>query len=413
LPAYAAAIAAGADFVECDVHLTADLQPICRHDADLSATTDAAERFPSRERTREVDGLNVTGVFACDLTLDEVRTLRARQRWPEDRGTAHDGAYGVATLDELMVLVDGSSSAASTSPPSVGRVVGLYPETKHAAWHDAIFAERWRRRDPRLMAGLRALLGSKEEDRTNGRRLLERAVVARLAKGGYLNGAASSDAWRARPAYVQSFEIESLRAVEALAQRGGMRTAGARLPAVLPRANKGGNAVPLVLLLGGWPGWRTADTGETLERQLSRLETTWAREVDGVGPWKESLFAIGGREQAAEGGASAAVAAAHGGDVAAAEAEAAAGLDTESATPPEPSGLLPRLKAAGLVVHAYSVRPEQRFVLPGFGGRSEREMAALFFGGGGADGTGVDGAFADHPAAMVRFLVAQGLRSEA
>jgi glycerophosphoryl diester phosphodiesterase len=475
LPAYAAAIAAGADFVECDVHLTADLAPICRHDADLSATTDAAERFPERVTTRTVDGSSIRGVFACDLTLAEVRTLKARQRWPEDRGRAHDGAYGVAALDDLLGLVEAAAGAGGSNG---GRVVGVYPETKHAAWHDAVFAERWRRRDPRLAAALRALLGGErgEPDRTSGRRLLERAVVARLVRRGYVTGApVGSEAWRARPAFVQSFEVESLRAVDALAQRAlaaaaaaaaaaarrragdgaalasaAAAVAGARLPAVLPRARRalgGKNAVPLVLLLGGWPGWRAADTGETLAAQLGRLEAGWGREVDGAGPWKESLFvaaAQGGEEDkaaeaeapsaAAAAALSAEVAAAHGGDVAA--AEVAASGAAAAAAPPAPSGLLARLKAAGLVVHAYTVRPEPRFVLPGFGGRPEREMAALFRGGGsgiggggkggggkgggggggggeGGQGGGVDGAFADHPAAMVGFLVAEGLRSAA
>jgi glycerophosphoryl diester phosphodiesterase len=520
LPAYAAAIAAGADMVECDVHLTADLQPICRHDPDLATTTDALARFPERARTRVVDGQTLgPGVFACDLTLAEARTLRAKQRWPADRGSQHDGAYGVATLQELLALVDalagavgagggaasssGSSfsggSASPDSPAPCARVIGVYPETKHAAWHDEVFSERWRRRDARLLAGLSALEeeqqqqaggGKKkqlQEDRSNGRRLLERVVASRLVAAGYAGrGPIGSDSWRARPALVQSFELESLRAVAWLAGEGvGGAAAGgggaaavaagvaagaaesradhkkaggggggaasaasastaswsilrAKLPPVLPRAQKGANALPLVLLLGGWPGWQTPDTRETVAQQLGRMERTWAREVDGAGPWKELLFELpasgsGDRHTAAAApvAPSAATAAAHGGDVAAAEAEAeaAAGHEEELA-PPKPSGLLERLKAAGLAVHAYSVRAEPRFVLPGFAGSAAREMGALFGLGRGGGGLGVggrgggvgggsspshpppmlDGAFADFPAAMVGFLVGEGMR---
>ncbi len=65
-------------------------QMICRHDTNLNETTDAAEKFPDRARTYEVDGEKSTGVHAIDLTLAEVRTLRARQRFPF-RDQSHNG----------------------------------------------------------------------------------------------------------------------------------------------------------------------------------------------------------------------------------------------------------------------------------------------------------------------------------
>jgi glycerophosphoryl diester phosphodiesterase len=45
VPAYLAAIQEGADFIECDVVVTKDLQLICRHEPNLNDTTDAWERF--------------------------------------------------------------------------------------------------------------------------------------------------------------------------------------------------------------------------------------------------------------------------------------------------------------------------------------------------------------------------------
>lgn len=45
LPAYQLAIDQGADFIECDVQVTKDLQLICRHDPVLDTTTDAAKHF--------------------------------------------------------------------------------------------------------------------------------------------------------------------------------------------------------------------------------------------------------------------------------------------------------------------------------------------------------------------------------
>jgi hypothetical protein len=55
----------------------------------------------------------VTGVFAADLTLAELRQLRAKQRW-EFRDTSHDWQYGVVTFDEFL------DAALSVS-------VGVYP----------------------------------------------------------------------------------------------------------------------------------------------------------------------------------------------------------------------------------------------------------------------------------------------
>lgn len=43
--AYLLAIQEGADFIECDVVVTKDLQLICRHEPQLNDTTDAAEKF--------------------------------------------------------------------------------------------------------------------------------------------------------------------------------------------------------------------------------------------------------------------------------------------------------------------------------------------------------------------------------
>lgn len=45
IPAYLEAIREGADFIECDVVVTRDLQLICRHEPNLNDTTDAMELF--------------------------------------------------------------------------------------------------------------------------------------------------------------------------------------------------------------------------------------------------------------------------------------------------------------------------------------------------------------------------------
>jgi glycerophosphoryl diester phosphodiesterase len=52
---------------------------ICRHEPLLSNTTNADEKFPDRKRKYIIDGEEFEGVFSVDLTLAEVKTLRARQ----------------------------------------------------------------------------------------------------------------------------------------------------------------------------------------------------------------------------------------------------------------------------------------------------------------------------------------------
>jgi glycerophosphoryl diester phosphodiesterase len=90
LAAYAAAIAAGVDGLECDVRVSLDGHPVCIHDRAVDRTTDG-------------EGLVAT------LTLDELRAL------------------GVPSLRELSALVAGA-----------GRPLELAVETKHPSRHGGV-----------------------------------------------------------------------------------------------------------------------------------------------------------------------------------------------------------------------------------------------------------------------------------
>lgn len=132
LPAYALAILQGADYIEPDLVITRDGVLVARHDAELSATTDVAahEGFAARRRRQAVDGKHVDGWFAEDFTLEELRTLRARERFADLRpqSALHDGQYGIATFAEILrflATVNAARRDAGRSP------VGVYPETKH------------------------------------------------------------------------------------------------------------------------------------------------------------------------------------------------------------------------------------------------------------------------------------------
>ena len=128
LAAYELAIEQGADYVEPDLVVTKDLVLVARHENELSDTTDVGSReeFADRRRSKTIDGRLVSGWFAEDFTLAELRTLRARERLPGMRpaNTRYDGLYQVPTFAEIVQLVRAKEA-------ETGRTIGLYPELKH------------------------------------------------------------------------------------------------------------------------------------------------------------------------------------------------------------------------------------------------------------------------------------------
>ena len=128
LASYRLAIELGADFIEPDLVVTKDGVLVARHENEISGTSDVAERpeFADRQTTKTIDGTNLTGWFVEDFTLAELKTLRAKERIPGVRpdNTAFDGQFEIPTLKEIIDLV--KSVEAET-----GKKVGIYPETKH------------------------------------------------------------------------------------------------------------------------------------------------------------------------------------------------------------------------------------------------------------------------------------------
>ncbi|MEN9628644.1 MAG: hypothetical protein RJA10_1871, partial [Pseudomonadota bacterium] len=105
LEAYGKAIEMGADVIEPDLVSTKDGVLIARHEPNLIATTDVADRpeFAARRKTIKVDGVDETGFYASDFTLAEIKTLRARQSFAE-RDQSHNGKYTIPTFDEVLAL---------------------------------------------------------------------------------------------------------------------------------------------------------------------------------------------------------------------------------------------------------------------------------------------------------------------
>lgn len=134
LAAYDLAIDHGADFIEPDLVVTRDGVLVARHETEISETTDVAGRpeFAGRRTGKTIDGREVTGWFAEDFTLSELRSLHARERIPHLRpaNSRFDGQFAVPTLAEILTLVRAREAG-------TGRRIGIYPELKHPSFLEA------------------------------------------------------------------------------------------------------------------------------------------------------------------------------------------------------------------------------------------------------------------------------------
>jgi len=188
LASYFLAAEQGADYIEPDLVMTRDGVLVARHENEISGTTDVADHpeFASRRATKSVDGIAVTGWFTEDFTLCELKTLRAIERLPELRpaNTRFDRMFEVPTLEEILLFVRSLDAQRSASAARLARpaptAIGVYPETKHPSYFQAL--------------GLP----------------MEEELVRALHAHGY-RGADS-------PVFIQSFEVGNLKRLRAMTE---------------------------------------------------------------------------------------------------------------------------------------------------------------------------------------------------
>ncbi|MEV0305026.1 glycerophosphodiester phosphodiesterase [Streptomyces prasinus] len=130
--AYDLALDLGADIVEAgDLVPTGDGHLVCRHEPEIGGTTDVADHpeFAGRKRTKQLDGVSVTGWFTEDFTLAELKRLRAVERIPANRphNTLYDGRWGIPTFEEVLRWQDEQTRRR-------GKQVWIYPELKHPTY---------------------------------------------------------------------------------------------------------------------------------------------------------------------------------------------------------------------------------------------------------------------------------------
>lgn len=122
IASYLLAIEQGADFIEPDLVMTKDGVLVCRHENEISQTTNVSDHpeFADRRKAKTVDGTEALGWWVEDFTLAELKTLRCRERIPQLRpdNAAYNDQFEIPTFAEALALAQQHQR-------------GIYPELKH------------------------------------------------------------------------------------------------------------------------------------------------------------------------------------------------------------------------------------------------------------------------------------------
>ncbi len=325
LEGYALAIENGADYVEPDLVATKDGHLIARHEPNLIATTDVSTRaeFAGRKRMATVDGVQEEGFFASDFTLAEIKQLRAIQPLGE-RDPDFNGKFQIPTLDEIIVLVKRKSH-------EVGRVVGIYPETKHPTYHQR--------------------LGLPLEDR----------LLEVLTRHGWNHKGA--------PVFIQSFEVSNLKYLRRHTE----------LPLI--QLIDGDDVAPdgkVTLAAPYDKPYDFAVVGDPRTFQ-DMLSPAGLKEIatyaNGIGPWKPYLISSKCITLNAAG-------------TGCADASGDAKVNETDRVLIEPTTVIKDAHDAGLKLHPFTQRNEQRRLISTYRGNPVNEFVTLYT-------LGVDGFFSD------------------
>lgn len=317
LEGYALAIEMGADFIEPDLVVTKDGVLIARHEPNIVNTTDVATRpeFAARRRIAVVDGAAEEGFFASDFTLAEIKTLRAKQAFGE-RPHQFDGQFLIPTLDEVIALVKRKSI-------EKGRTIGIYPETKHPTYHQAL--------------GLP----------------LEPRLLTALTRAGWNH--------RQAPVFIQSFEQANLKALRKL-------TSVRLIQLIDANDVNADGSLDFTAPYDRPYDWTASGKPELLARNFGYLTSDEglkevATYADGIGPWKRYIVSTQANPEGTGPGE--------------------ASLQLAPA-----SDLIERAHDAGLLVHTWTFRNEQRRLAGNYVGSPVNEYLQFYQ-------LGIDGVFSD------------------
>jgi glycerophosphoryl diester phosphodiesterase len=314
LQSYALAIELGADYVEPDLVSTQDGVLIARHEPNMINTTDVKNRpeFATRKRTMKVDGVDEEGFFASDFTLAEIKTLRAVQP-AAAREQAFNGLFQIPTFDEILQLVRRKTE-------EEGRVIGVYPETKHPSYHRA--------------------LGLPLEDR----------LLDVLTRHGFNQ--------RNAPVFIQSFEVANLKYLRT-------RTQVKLIQLIDGDDVAADGSVTLAAPFDKPYDFALANDPRTFKDLLTPAGLKEiATYANGIGPWKPYL--IGARCITV------------GADGKCADANGDGKVTEQDRVLNPPTSVVADAHAAGLLVHPFTQRNEQARLASDYGGNPVNEFVKFY-----------------------------------
>ncbi|MEH2246329.1 esterase-like activity of phytase family protein [Nostoc sp.] len=349
LESYKQGIERGADFIEPDLVVTKDGVLIARHEPALAVlnadgtvnfsntTTNVYKHpeFADRKKTVSLDGNTITGWFAEDFTLAEIKTLRAEERLPF-RDHSFDDQFEIPTFTEIINLVKDVEA-------KTGKKIGIYPETKH----------------PTYLAQEATYVGTTDKIHRN----ISQLLIDTLKANNF------TDPSRI---FIQSFEVSNLKQLHDV---------------IMPNA---GVDIPLIQLLDA----SDIDiNGKIIESQPYDLKVSGdsrtygdlrtpkglaeiATYADGIGPWKRMIVSVKGTDANGDGKAD---------DV---NGDGVVNEADETTLPP--TTLIQDAHNAGLQVHPYTFRAEDQYLAADYKGKLALEIQQFYQ-------LGVDALFTDFP----------------
>jgi glycerophosphoryl diester phosphodiesterase len=325
IEAYVKAIELGADFIELDLISTKDGVLIARHDPNLGISTDVAKHPEFAARKRTT---SIDGEVQTGWFSNDFTLAEIKTlgaiSTDAQRPQEFNGQFKIATFQEVIALAKRKSQ-------ETGRAIGIYPETKNPSY----FRQ----------------LGLPLEDK--------------------LLGMLSDAGWNSRsaPVLLQSFEPGSLKY---------MRSKGSTLRMV---QLIDGDSVDLKTgaVTFGVPSdrpydWTLAGDKRNFDAMvtpagLAEIKTY----ADGIGPWKRYIVSVKGQL---------------GADGKVLDLNGDGKLNDADATTLAPTTLINDAHKAGLFVHAFTFRNENRRLATSYRGDPKQEYLQYY-------ALGLDGLFTD------------------
>ena len=325
MEAYARAVELGADVIEMDLLITKDGVLVARHDPNLAISTDVASHPEFAARKKT---MKVDGETQTGWFIQDFTLAEVKTlggiSTDAERPQQFNGKFKVATFQEILDFQ-------KLKTRETGRAIAIYPETKNPTWF----------RDMGLP--------------------LEDKLIAMINDAG-LNS-------KTAPIYVQSFEPGSLKYMKSK----GLNTKLIQLIDGDGIDMKTG-AMTYAIPVDRPYEWAKAGDARTFSAMvtpagLAEIKTY----ADGIGPWKRYIISIKGTM---------------GADGKPVDVNKDGKINDADATSITPTTLVADAHKAGLFVHPFTFRNENRRLPIDYAGDPKNEYLAYYR-------LGVDGVFTD------------------